>query len=101
MKNKEKYASKEKEKAKEIYIYKIAWLLACFLGDVKVIWCNSLGDSYFQTYVMNNVESVFILYIYMSPCEYFMHLLVAHTTSKSLLNFVHVIMCQVLWPSKI
>ena len=37
MKNKEKYASKEKEKAKEIYIYKIAWLLACFLGDVKVI----------------------------------------------------------------
>ena len=37
MKNKEKYASKEKEKAKEIYIYKIAWLLACFLRDVKVI----------------------------------------------------------------
>ena len=35
MKNKEKYASKEKEKAKEIYI--IAWLLACFLGDVRVI----------------------------------------------------------------
>ena len=25
----------------------------------------------------------------MSPCEYFMHLLVAHTTSKTLLNLVH------------
>ena len=69
--------------------------------DVRIIWCNSLGDSYFQTYVMNNVESVFILYIYMSPCEYFMHLLVAHTTSKTLLNLVHVIVCYVLWPSKI
>ena len=39
MKNKEKYASKEKEKAKEIIIIiiKIAWLQACFLGNVRVI----------------------------------------------------------------
>ena len=55
MKNKEKCASKEKEKEKEN-----AWLQACFLGDVGVIWCNSLGDGYFQTYMMNNVESVLI-----------------------------------------
>ena len=30
-----------------------------------------------------------------------MHLLVAHATSKSLLNSVHVIVCYVLWPIKI
>ena len=30
-----------------------------------------------------------------------MHLLVAHTTSKTLLNLVYVIVCQVLWSSKI
>ena len=64
MKNKEKYASKEKEKAKEIYI--IAWLLACFLGDVRVIWCNSLDDSHFQTYVMNNVEIALIFCLHIT-----------------------------------
>ena len=59
MKNKEKYSSKEKEK-------KNAWLQACFLRDVRVMWCNSLGDSHFQTYGMNNVESVFILFLHIS-----------------------------------
>ena len=34
MKIKEKYASKEKEKEKKKIIIKIAWLQACFLGDV-------------------------------------------------------------------
>ena len=94
MKNKEKYASKEKEKAKEIIIIiiKIAWLQACFLGNVRVIWYNSLGDSHFQTCVMDNVEIV-LFSVYISPCEYLIHLLVAHTTSKSLLNSVHVIEC--------
>ena len=29
-------------------IKKLTWLQACFLGDVGVIWCNSLGDSLFQ-----------------------------------------------------
>ena len=58
MKNKENMLQKKKEN-KNIY-KKIAWLQACFLGDMGVIWCNSLGDSHFQTYVMNNVESVFI-----------------------------------------
>ena len=32
---------------------------------------------------------------------YLIDLLVAHTTSKSLLNTVHVIVCQFMWPSKI
>ena len=27
---------------------KLTWLKACFLGDVRVIWYNSLGDSLFQ-----------------------------------------------------
>ena len=39
-------------------IKKLTWLQACFLGDVGVIWCNSLGDSHFQTYVMNFVVIV-------------------------------------------
>ena len=39
-------------------IKKLTWLQVCFLGDVRVIWCNSLGDSHFQTYVMNFVEIV-------------------------------------------
>ena len=58
---------------------KLTWLQACFLGDVRVIWCNSLGDSHFQTYVMNFVEIVidYCLHItsYVSKA-----ILVAHTT---------------------
>ena len=50
---------KKKQKKK-----KEAWLQACFLGDVGVIWCNSLGDGHFQTYVMNNVEIVLIFYLH-------------------------------------
>ena len=42
---------------------KLAWLQACFLGDVEVIWCNSLGDSLFQTYVMDFVEIVINHYL--------------------------------------
>ena len=30
---------------------KNTWLQACSLGNVGVIWCNSLGDSHFQIYV--------------------------------------------------
>ena len=30
-----------------------------------------------------------------------MHLLVAQPTNKTLLNMVHVIVCYVLWPTKI
>ena len=33
------------------------------LGDVEVIWCNSLGDSLFQTYVMDFVEIVINHYL--------------------------------------
>ena len=42
------------------------WLQACFLGDVGVIWCNSLGNSHFQTYVIDNVEIVFNFYLHIT-----------------------------------
>ena len=29
-------------------ITKLTWLQAYFIGDVRVIWCNSLGDCLFQ-----------------------------------------------------
>ena len=53
---------------------------ACFLGDVRVIWCNFLVDSLFQTYVMNSVSHA------ITSCT--------HYTSYSLLNLVHDIMCE-------
>ena len=57
-----------------------------------VIWCNSLGDDHFQTYVIDKVEIVFNFYLHIT-FMHFIHLLVAHTTHKSLLNSVHVIVC--------
>ena len=68
---------------------KITWLQACFLGDMRVIWCNSLGDSLFQTYVMNNVEIVIDYYLYMT--SHVSHAITGctHYTSYFLLNLVH------------
>ena len=67
---------------------------ACFLGDVEVIECNSLGNSHFQTYVMNNVEIVIDYYLHITShvshdvtsCTYY--------TGYSLLNLVHEIVCD-------
>ena len=47
-------------------IKKFTWLQSYFLGDVRVIRCNSLGDSLFQTYVMNFVEIVIDYYLYVT-----------------------------------
>ena len=44
-------------------IKKLTWLQAFILGDVRVIWCTSLGDSHFQTYLMNYVEIVIDHYL--------------------------------------
>ena len=41
---------------------------ACFLRDVAVIWCNSLGDSHFQTYVIDDVEIVLNYYLHITFC---------------------------------
>ena len=77
-------------------IKKLTWLQACFLGDVRVIWCNSLGDSHFQTYVMNFVEIVIDYYLLIT-----LHVSQAlasciHYTSYYLLNLVHYIVCDLV-----
>ena len=66
---------------------------ACFIGDVGVKWCNSLDDSHFQTYVMNNVEIVIDFYLHIAL--YVSHIVTSctHFTSYSLLNLVHEIVC--------
>ena len=87
-------------------IKKLTWLQAYDLGDVGVIWCNSLDDSLFQilcdkfcrlwaycySYITSHVSQVFASF--------------THYTSYSLLNIVYVIVCvfrsnqpslQILW----
>ena len=64
------------------FVKKLTWLQAYDLGDVGVIWYNSLSDSLFQVYVMNFVE--FVLDYYKSPHMYLKLLLVAHTTQVTL-----------------
>ena len=87
-------------------IKKLTWLQAYDLGDVGVIWCNSLSDSLFQilcdefcrlcaycySHITSHVSQVFASF--------------THYTSYSLLNIVHVIVCvfrsdqlslQILW----
>ena len=68
---------------------KFTWLQACFLWDVKVIGCNSLGDSHFQIYVMNNVEIVIDYYLLITSHVSHTFTRSTHFTSYSLLNLVH------------
>ena len=58
---------------------KLTYLQAYVLEDVRVIWCNSLGDSLFQTYVMNFVEIVIDHYLLITS-HVSQAILVAHTT---------------------
>ena len=73
---------------------KNTWLQACFLGDVGVIWCNFLGDSNFQIYVMNNVEIVIDYYLHIT--SHVSHAITSctHFTNYFLLNLVHEIVCE-------
>ena len=75
-------------------IKKLTWLQAFILGDVGVIWYNSLGDSLFQIYVMNFVEIVLDYYSYITSHVSQAFASCTHYTSYSLLNFVHVIVCD-------
>ena len=75
-------------------IKKFTWLQAFILGDVGVIWCNSLGDSLFQIYVMNFVEIVLDYYSHITSHVSQAFASCTHYTSYSLLNFVHVIVCD-------
>ena len=73
---------------------KNAWLQACFLVDMGVIWCNSLGDSHFQIYEMNNVDIVIDYYLHITPHVSDDVISCTHFTSYSLLNFVNEIVCE-------
>ena len=73
---------------------KLTWLQACFLGDVRVIWYTSLGDSHSQTYVMNFVEIVIDYYLLITSHVSHAFTSYTHYTSYSLLNLVHEIVCE-------
>ena len=75
-------------------IKKLTWLQVFILGDVRVIWSNFLGDSHFQTYVMNFVEIVIDFYLHITSHVSQVFASYTHYISYSLLNFVHFIMCD-------
>ena len=68
-------------------------IASLFSRSVGVIWCNSLGDSLFQIYVMNFVDFVFDYYSHITSHVSQAFASCTHYTSYSLLNFVHVIVC--------
>ena len=68
---------------------KLTWLQVCFLGDVRVIWCNSSGDSLSQTYVMNFVEIMIDHYLLITSHVSQVIASCTHYISYSLLNLVH------------
>ena len=63
LKRKEKKKSNAKEKRIKILLRD---LQACFLGYVRVIWFISLGDSHFQTNVIDNIENLFDYYLHIT-----------------------------------
>ena len=79
----------------------IIWLQACFLVDVKVIWCNSLGDSHFQTNVIENVEHLitfclhitYFVFCTLTSCTHYMQINVEFCTCDCV--------CYLIWPSLI
>ena len=75
-------------------IKKLTWLQVCFLGDVGVIWCNSLSDSLFQIYVMNFVEIVIDSYLHITSHVSQVFASCTHYTNYSLLNFC---ICYCVW----
>ena len=75
-------------------IKKLTWLQTCFLGDVGVIWCNSLGDSLFQIYVINFVEIVLDYYSHITSHVSQVFASCTHYISYSLLNLVYDIVCE-------
>ena len=64
------------------------------IGDVGVIWCNSLGDSHFQIYVMNNVEIVIDYYLHITSHVSHAVTSCTHFISHSVLNLIHGIVCE-------
>ena len=77
-------------------IKKLTWLQACILEDMRVICCNSLSDSHFQTYVIKFIEIMIDYYLLIT--SHVSHAFTSCTryTSYSLLNFVHDIVCNLV-----
>ena len=73
---------------------KLTWLQAYDLGDMRVIWCNSLGDSLFQ--ILCDEFCRLCGYCYMHITSHVSQAFVSctHCTSYSLLNLVHYIVCD-------
>ena len=61
-KKKKKNQMQKKKESKYFYVI----LQACFLGYVRVIWFISLGDSHFQTNVIDNIENLFDYYLHIT-----------------------------------
>ena len=78
---------------KKIYT-KIKWLQAYFIRNVRVTWCNSLSNSHFQIYVMNNIDIVIDYYLHITSHVSHAVTSCTHFTSYSLLNLVHEIVCE-------
>ena len=83
-------------KRKRIKKNVFTWLQACFLGDAWVIWCNSLGDSHFQIYVIDNGEILFNFYVHitfyvshtLTSCTHHMQFFVRYCTCDCVLIIV-------------
>ena len=92
---------KAKEKAKRLNKNLFTCLQACFLGDVRVIGCNSLGDSHFQTNVIENVEHLitfclhitYFVFCTLTSCTHYMQINVEFCTCDCV--------CYLIWPSLI
>ena len=85
---------------------KLTWLQTYVLGDVRVIWCNSLGDSLFQILCDEFCRLCAYCYSHITSHVSLVFASFTHYTSYSLLNIVHVIVCvfrsnqpslQILW----
>ena len=77
-------------------IKKLTLLQAYDLGDVRVIWCNSLGDSLFQILCDEFCRLCVYCYSYITSYVSQVFARFTHYTIYFLLNIVHVIMC-VFW----
>ena len=62
LKRKKKKEKRKKQKNQNAF----TWLQACFLGNVRDIFCNFLDDSHFQTNVIDDVENLFDYYLHIT-----------------------------------
>ena len=100
-KSKQKRGIKRKRMKEEKKRKAFTWLPMYFLGDVRVIWCNSLHYSHFQIYVINNVEIVFNFYLHvtfyvshtLTNCTHHTQIFVKHYTCDCVLIIVAIQNC--------